>query len=65
VEYDQSCVQTDKYLVQTDIVLGSIDRLNALLTPYGFVSDLTVPVGERANLLSGALLVAGGIQNKP
>jgi hypothetical protein len=58
VEYDQFCVQTDKYPVQKDIASGSIDRLNVLLIPYGFAADSTVGAGERANLLRGGLLVA-------
>jgi len=57
VEYDPLCVRTNKYLVQKDIALGLIDRLNARLTPCGLVTDSTVDGGERANLLLDELLV--------
>jgi hypothetical protein len=65
VGYDRFCVQTDIYPVQKDIALGSIDRLNGLLTPYGFLADSTVPAEEKANLLLGELLVADSVKNKP
>jgi hypothetical protein len=65
VEYVQFGVRTNKYPVQKDIALGSIDRLNALLTPCGFVAHSTVDARERANLLLGGLLVADSVKNKP